>query len=81
MDRDWGQLLFVTSVRSLSVFSLKKNAASLGNIKEINRKEKACILVMRAKAEGKLVTRFWFLLGQQGKLIYISNNISLPLCV
>lgn len=63
MDRDLGQLLFVTSVRSISIFSLK-NAASLGKIKEINRKEKACILGMRAEAKGKLVIRLWFLLGQ-----------------
>lgn len=64
-DRDLGQLLFVTSVRSISIFSFGgKNAAILGKTKEINRKEKACILAMGADAKGNIVTRLWFLLGQ-----------------
>lgn len=64
-DRDLGQLLFVTSARSISIFSSGgKNAAILGKTKEINRKESAWILAMEAEAKGNLVTRLWFLLGQ-----------------
>lgn len=53
----------------------------MGKTKEINRKEKACLLAMEAEAKGNLVARLWFLLEQWGKVIYVFNNIPLPVCV